>query len=98
MNKKIVVTYNQGKQVTVAVNTKIIEVLKSLPLEFKKDIIGAKIDNSVVGMDTKLKRDCTIDFIDKSDLAGYKMYQAGLKFIIWCRAAAGILSGISCFL
>lgn len=82
MNKKIVVTYNQGKQVTVAINTKIIEVLKSLPLEFKKNIIGAKIDNSVVGMDTKLKRDCTIDFIDKSDLAGYKMYQAGLKFIM----------------
>lgn len=81
MNKKITVIYNNGKKVMVDINTKIIDIVKTLPGDIQKKIIGAKIDNRLTGLETKLKKDCTIDFIDKKDLAGYKMYQAGLKFI-----------------
>ena len=42
---------------------------------------SCKIDNTIVNFDTKLKTDCTINFVDSNDLAGYKMYQAGLKFV-----------------
>ena len=81
MNKKITVVYNNGEQATVDISTRIIDIVNTLPSDMRKKIIGAKIDNRLTSMDTKLKKDCTIDFIDKKDLAGYKMYQAGLKFI-----------------
>lgn len=81
MNNKVRITYNDGKQIDVLKNTKIVDVVTKLPNSLQKKIVGAKIDNTIVNFDTKLKRDCTINFVDSNDLAGYKMYQAGLKFV-----------------
>ena len=81
MNNKVRITYNDGKQIDVLKNTKIVDVVAKLPNSLQKKIVGAKIDNTIVNFDTKLKRDCTINFVDSNDLAGYKMYQAGLKFV-----------------
>ena len=81
MNNKVRITYNDGKQMDVLKNTKIVDVVAKLPNSLQKKIVGAKIDNTIVNFDTKLKRDCTINFVDSNDLAGYKMYQAGLKFV-----------------
>lgn len=82
---KIEVTYsnidNNTKKVIVDKNTKIIDIVKMWSFDSQKKVVGAKINNSVVSLDTKLKRDCDINFIDSNDLAGYKMYQAGLKFV-----------------
>lgn len=44
-------------------------------------ILGAKINNVLVPLTYKVTKDCNIKFVDYFDLAGYKMYQAGLKFI-----------------
>lgn len=81
MSDKIKIVYNNGKELEVDKNTKIIEIVKLLPLQIKTRVVGSKIDNAIVSMDTKLKRDTVINFIDSNDLAGYKMYQAGLKFV-----------------
>lgn len=77
---KLIINYNNNKSISVDKNTKIIDILNTLPN--KNDIIGAKIDNVVVSLDTKLKTDTTINFIGSTDLAGYKMMQAGLKFVL----------------
>ena len=81
MSDKIKIVYNNGKELEVDKNTKIIEIVKLLPPQIKTRVVGSKIDNAIVSMDTKLKRDTVINFIDSNDLAGYKMYQAGLKFV-----------------
>lgn len=81
MSDKIKILYNNGKELEVEKNTKIIDIVKLLPLQIKTRVVGSKIDNAIVSMDTKLKRDTVINFIDSNDLAGYKMYQAGLKFV-----------------
>ena len=81
MSDKIKIVYNNGKELEVDKNTKIIDIVKLLPPPIKTRVVGSKIDNAIVSMDTKLKRDTLINFIDSNDLAGYKMYQAGLKFV-----------------
>ncbi len=45
-------------------------------------VVGAKVDNMIVDFDTRLDADTRVDFFDYTDLAGNKMYQAGLKFIM----------------
>lgn len=84
MNKEITIKYNQNKTATMPKNTRIIDFVKTLPENIQNRIIGAKIDNVIVELNTILKRDTTIDFFDVNDLAGYKMYQAGLKFVLEC--------------
>ena len=81
MSDKIKIVYNNCKELEVDKNTKIIDIVKLLPPPIKTRVVGSKIDNAIVSMDTKLKRDTVINFIDSNDLAGYKMYQAGLKFV-----------------
>ena len=63
MDNKISVIYNNGKKVTVAKNSRIIDIEKELPNDIKTRIVGAKINNTVVSLDTKLKQDCCINFI-----------------------------------
>ena len=57
MNNKVRITYNDGKQMDVLKNTKIVDVVAKLPNSLQKKIVGAKIDNTIVNFDTKLKRD-----------------------------------------
>lgn len=59
-------------------NTLLYEISKELK---QKNIVGAKMNNSLVSLSSTVKQDCHIKFIDFCDLAGYKIYQAGLKFI-----------------
>ena len=44
-------------------------------------ILGCRINNQIVPMNYKLTKDCKIEFLDVLDNNGYKMYQAGLKYI-----------------
>lgn len=60
--------------------------IKELAHDYKKVtgnvIVGAKVENVVADFDTHIDKDAHIDFFDYTDLAGNKMYQAGLKFIM----------------
>lgn len=60
-------------------NTTLYEISKDYKSDF--DILGAKVDNVLASLNDKVTKDATVKFIDFCDLAGYKMYQAGLKFI-----------------
>ena len=82
MNETIRVTYNGNKSLEVLKNTKIIDILSKITDINKDEVVGVKIGNSLVNMENTLKKDATLNFIDANDLAGYKMYQAGLKFIL----------------
>lgn len=74
--------------VKVKINNEIVVYEKGTTLyDISKDyqsehsILGAKINNALVPLSYKISKDCDIIFVDCLDLAGYKMYQAGIKFI-----------------
>lgn len=46
-----------------------------------KTSLALKINNEIFSMHDKAIKDCTINFIDSTDLNGYKIYKAAFKFI-----------------
>lgn len=75
----ITVTFNDGSKKMYPKGIKLYDVSKDYSVG--NAILGAKINNEITPLDTKLSKDVEINFFDFNDLAGYKMYQAGLKFI-----------------
>ena len=69
-------------------NTQINISPKQTYYEILKDIIdnnkylGIKINNELMPLSSKAYKGGNVTFIDSNDLAGYKMYQAGLKLVL----------------
>lgn len=82
MGNKINVNINN----LFSLNEEVGVTVKDLAHDYKKVtghvVVGAKIDNMIVDFDTMLDRDTRVDFFDYTDIAGNKMYQAGLKFVM----------------
>ena len=66
MKDKLTITTNNGKQLEVAVNTKIIDIIGLLPDNIRNKVIGAKINNEIMDFNTSLKRDTTINFFNEN--------------------------------
>lgn len=77
----ITVKFNNKTTKEFPKNTTIYEVAHYYQKSVDYDILGAKINNEIVSMNTHLTKNCTIDFIGIADPYGYRMYQAALKFI-----------------
>ena len=82
MNDTINVTLNNKKTITVKNNTTIKEIILNNSDVCDNKIIGAKIHNEIVDFNYVLNHDCNIKLIDIEDVDGYKMNQAGLKFVL----------------
>lgn len=79
--QEIKITFENGEIKNFPINTTIYEMAEYYQKECKADILGARINNEIVTMNTKLTKDSAIDFLDINDPYGYRMYQAALKFI-----------------
>ena len=55
------------------------EVCEDLKINY--EVVGAKINNELHPLTSRLVKDTNVKFIDSIDLAGYKIYKAGLQFI-----------------
>ncbi len=77
----IKVTFNNGKSESFPKNTPIKAIATYYEPYMENPILGAEIDNEIVAMNELVNHDCIIKFLDVLDINGYKMYQAGLKFI-----------------
>ena len=75
----IKVSIKNNKTIEFPVGISLYEICENLNITNK--IVGAKINNELNPLTTRLIKDTEVEFIDFTDLAGYKMYQAGLKFI-----------------
>ena len=82
MNSLINVVLNDKKTITVSPNTTIKEIVLNNSDVCEYKVIGAKIQNEIVDFNYAIKEDCHITLIDLEDLDGYKMTQAGLKFVL----------------
>lgn len=79
--EEIQVTFNDGTTKSFPYNTTINEVATYYESHMDHAIIGAKMNNEIVAMSTKLTKDSHLYFLDVLDPYGYRMYQAALKFI-----------------
>ena len=49
--------------------------------DYKHDILVATVDNRVTSLDTKLNKNCTLDFCDISSHSGHVAYEKGIFFL-----------------
>ncbi len=82
MNDTIEVTLNNKKTIQVNNNTTIMELALNNSDLCQDKIVGAKINNEIVDFNRVITKPVNIDFIDVNDIDGYKMNQAGLKFVL----------------
>lgn len=78
---EITITFEDKSTIKCKNGTTIYQVAEMMQEKMNHDIIGAKINNEIVPMNTKLTKNCQVTFIDVTDPYGYRMYQAALKFI-----------------
>lgn len=71
----------KGKKKTYPKGIKVLEIAKDNSEVCFCDILGCRINNETISMEKELFTDTKIDFFDVTDVVGYKMYQAGLKFL-----------------
>ncbi len=74
---QVKITY-QGKTKSFLVGMTFYDVAKDFQVT---DAIAVQMGNVVASLDMKIKKDTEIEFLNGTTLSGYKMYQAGLKFL-----------------
>ncbi|MGB4627765.1 MAG: hypothetical protein WBI36_08170, partial [Erysipelotrichaceae bacterium] len=82
MNDIINITINGKDKVTISKNTSIRDIIKNNRSIFNYDFIGIKVNNEIVCYDYKVTKSINIETVETDDINGYKMYQAGLKFVM----------------
>lgn len=82
MEHKIKLTLEDNKIIEVNHNTVIKDVVNRYVKSNDNPILGAKLNNNLVNLNDKFTKDAKLELIDLHDINGYKMYQAGLKFVI----------------
>ena len=76
-NIKVTIKNDKTKEYPVGIS--LYEICEDLQINNR--IVGAKINNQLNPLTTRLIKDTEVEFIDSTDLAGYKMYQSAIKFI-----------------
>ena len=83
MNRDYVqVLINNKKSVSVPYNSTIMSLVLNNADVCEDKIIGAKINNEIVDFSRTINKDTNVDFFDINTIDGYKMNQAGLKFVL----------------
>lgn len=77
--EKITITYPDGSTKEFPKFTTFHEIVKNV--EAPHEILAIKIDQQVFPLNAKANQSETISFVYITDLAGVKLYQAGLKFL-----------------
>lgn len=82
MHNNVEVFINHQKKVSIPYKTTIMSLVLNNQDVCADKIIGAKIDNEIADFSRAIVRDTNIDFFDINSIDGYKMNQAGLKFVM----------------
>lgn len=82
MRKKLVkVTFENGKEIMVEPETRVLEAIKLAGIETKEDILAVRINNKERSIMYHIIEDCTCSFITYSTREGERIYSRSLKFI-----------------
>ena len=81
MNQNIEVTLNNSKKISIPYKTTIMQIVLNNDDVCQDKIVGAKINNEIVDFKYEIIKPVNIELFDISNIDGYKMNQAGLKFV-----------------
>lgn len=81
MVNEVKITFNDGTISVYPAGISYLELSKYYRNKLKNPVIGVKVNNRVLNLTDKIHNDTVVKFFDFNDLNGYKMYQAGLKFV-----------------
>lgn len=82
MKKRLVkVTFEDGKEIMVEPETRVVEAIKLAGIESKEDILAVRINNKERSIMYHIIEDCTCSFITYSTREGERIYSRSLKFI-----------------
>lgn len=82
MINEVKITFNDGTVSVYPAGISYLELSKYYKNKIENPIIGVKVNNRVLNLTDKIHNDTVVKFFDFNDLNGYKMYQAGLKFVM----------------
>lgn len=78
---KINITFSDGTKKEYEKGISFYEISEDFQKTNSFRPLGLKINNEIIPLDEKPKKDATVDFFDVQDIAGYKMTQSAIKFI-----------------
>jgi len=70
-----------SKTVMVEQGTKLYKLAKEYESDFASPIVLAIVDGSLKELNDKIKKDCSIQFLDTTDKDGFRTYQRSLTFL-----------------
>lgn len=72
----------ENKTMKINKGTSLLELIKTLGIKMPYTIIAAKVNNKVKELTEKIKKNCTVEFLDTSDRDGVRVYRRGLSFVL----------------
>ncbi|MDD2377078.1 MAG: nucleoside kinase [Clostridia bacterium] len=79
---KITVTFENGKKISVAYKTKIVDAIKMVENNLD-NIIAVKVNNEVKAFDYEIVTDSVCEYINFNSEDGYRVYTRTLKMILY---------------
>lgn len=81
MHDMVMLTFPNGIQKERPKGIKLIEVAKEFQENFSSDIVGAIVNNELKELWVDIRKDCSIQFIDRTTAYGSRFYSRSLAFI-----------------
>lgn len=82
MDKKYKVSFRGEKALEFEEGTTYKEISEHFKDRFKYDILLARADNTLIDLSETLKKNCSIDFFDRSSSIGNAVYKRSVRFIL----------------
>lgn len=82
LKEKLVVTFDDGREIVVPYGTKAIDAIKMVE-DDTDDILAVVVNNEVKFQEFELKRDSQIEFVKIDSDDGYRVYSKSLKFVLY---------------
>ena len=82
MDKKYKVSFRGEKSLEFEEGTTFKEISEHFKEHFKYDILVAKVDNTLTDLSDTVKKNCTIDFFDRSSSIGNSVYRRSVRYIL----------------
>ena len=82
MDKKYKVSFRGEKSLEFEEGTTFKEISEYFKDRFKYDILVARADNTLTDLGDTLKKNCEIDFFDRSSSIGNSVYRRSVRYIL----------------
>ena len=82
MDRKYKVSFRGEKSIEFEEGTTYKEISEQFKDRFKYDILVARVDNTLTDLSETIKKDCKIDFFDRSSSIGNAVYKRSVRYIL----------------